>query len=714
MIVTSLAGGFGSGVLIPLSLMIRGLSEAYSTGKTIITGVFISPESFISFLWDDLSLYEKDAMRANAYATLKELNMINEICMSKSPANDVWDMKIMDLFDSDKDKGNRRKIPFDEVLFVKSQYAKNDRWDFIDEVSNCLLTIVTSGLYASKKDANLALVPYGIYGDYSGVCGYVGSSCITYPYRFVVKYCCWRATIRELSDVWTLVDREIKNTKCDHSPESGDSRDNKESLGKLFVATVNSMLEDGNSKLGFIANAITDSSEDGSQFDKVDVYYDHVYNFVLDKIRSDEEIKTKSDGAGVTEKQLKDNLVTGVTRCETALKDYFYTIDSRIDHIRSLVVPVIPDDSGFVIIPDSNLDIMKLVTSHGHIVHPLAMRMLLYKFRAKVAEEYERSSSLTASYIEDINYYFKKAYDIKGTERIEHAYDRADQKGFFKQRKFRAEYLIKSADQKSLLDKYRDTKAIAVVFGDILERLDYIIDVFEKFFDSLDHVVKELQRGVEDLEKSIMKTEGSLYLSKPEIEEIYDSLDISSFEFNNSDIFEVIFNELYMKALHPYEYKHYGDNFFVEKIIPIIESNFTEAFSNKLNLDLFDVMEKVAEGDRGLEEKMVGSACQRATPPVAFAPIDLSICIVNNSLYEHLEMDNALSVFSHHCGVDTADCVSNKDAIFLREKSGLSFADIILSAEFTKCEEAYKLVLDKYKKSPRGNYCPHIDKRWCV
>jgi hypothetical protein len=46
-----------------------------------------------------------------------------------------------------------------------------------------------------------------------------------------------------------------------------------------------------------------------------------VYNFVLDKIKGDEEIKTKSNGAGVTEKQLKGNLVTSVTRWETALED---------------------------------------------------------------------------------------------------------------------------------------------------------------------------------------------------------------------------------------------------------------------------------------------------------------------------------------------------------------------------------------------------------
>ena len=75
-IVSSLAGGTGSGLILPVALYTRNyLKEHFRQSANITRGFFILPEVFYEVIKGD---GERNNLKANAYATLRELDAFDE------------------------------------------------------------------------------------------------------------------------------------------------------------------------------------------------------------------------------------------------------------------------------------------------------------------------------------------------------------------------------------------------------------------------------------------------------------------------------------------------------------------------------------------------------------------------------------------------------------------------------------------------------------
>jgi len=770
MIVSSFAGGTGSGMFIQTALFLREYIRKHYGGEVIIRGMFALPDLFKDV---NPSKVQRESMYANAYAALKELSAINQVCLSNDPAADDINMQIDNLFDSKRDRRKAEKKPFDFIFFVDNINSRGKVLTSIDDYKQLMTTATYMQVYSpmtdsgdSREDNAILTV---ISGDGKPLYGGVGASRIVYPYKDLVDYCGTRATIEAISDSWTLVDREYQKANADNKKLMVLDPTVKElDRHEHFITTVNSMLEEGNTRLSFITKAITDISEDGRQTDRADAFYEYVYNFVLDKIKGDEDVKTKGNEAGVTEKQLKGNLATNVTRCETALKDYLDTINSRIVLLRSSIVQsIIPDDLSSAVSLESDWNIMKLVTSGGHIVHPLAIRMLLYKFRARIVEELDRCTADTTSNLKKINDYFKNAYDIKGTEAVESATDRANQNGAFKKAKFRAEYLVKSAAQKSRLDKYRNSKIISIAFGDILKRLDAVIEQFEKLFDSLEDIKTELQSEVSIFEEKTHTNtaEAAIYLcsSPEEKRDLYDSLNFSCSDSNDNGVYDLIFYSLYEsghKALENAKNKAVAklsekdklaernekmSKIFRDSVVKRNISDVAEKCADKLDLDVYDALEKSAEGDQAKIHEVVESAYEKALPYLMYS---LSRKIVSLSAVggDDDEDDSAYTLTFWGIHPEVAEKIIKRTGMmhtrefFIAGASGDS-PEVVSDTEYSKYEiscyealycvalteipkfaetgdsfgvfyENYSSRINKMIKKDKTALTPHLDIRW--
>lgn len=94
-IVSSLAGGTGSGTFVQMALWIRKLLQKHWGTNGSISGFLVGPEVFIkSFKCIQDDLQECDFLRVNSYASLLELDAINSIktgCVSSSPVKKCCD-----------------------------------------------------------------------------------------------------------------------------------------------------------------------------------------------------------------------------------------------------------------------------------------------------------------------------------------------------------------------------------------------------------------------------------------------------------------------------------------------------------------------------------------------------------------------------------------------------------------------------------------------
>ncbi len=643
MIISSFAGGTGSGMFLQTALFLRDFIRREYGGEVIIRGLFALPDIFMD---TNPSAIQRESMYANAYASLKELNAINKVTLSNDPTADEINMRIDNLFDSGADRGNAGKKPFDFIFFVDTINSRHMVMASQEEYKRLMTTAAYMQVYSPITDAGDSrednAITTVIGEDGTPLYGSVGASQIVYPYQDLVDYCSKKATIESISDVWTLMDDEFKLADAENRRMMEiDPNIKPLDRGAHFLATVQTLLESGNRKFIFISRATTETDEDGKKLDRAETFFEFVNSFILDKIRDDPTIVAKGNDAMVTEKHLKDkNIVNYVTRNETALKAYVDEVNDRIMLLRSsMVMSIIPDDLTKPLNADADWNIMKLIKHNNSIVHPLAVRVMLYRLRDMIRGAYENSSAASNAAIKQINQYFENAYDLASTENVvESAAVRAGQSRKLNQ--FRSEYLQKSSEQKLRIDSYRDNKALTVVLGDVLNRLNAIIRQYERLFDSLEDICKALEHEVEILEKKKHSNtaEPAIYLcaSPEEKEELYESLNFRCSDSDENNVYDAIFYSLYdaaMKAVAAergraasLKMKTLGtraeregrvavmSKIFRDSILERNRRDVEEKCADKLDIDVFEALRKSSEGDKEKMSAVLNTAFEKARP----------------------------------------------------------------------------------------------------
>lgn len=713
MIVSSFAGGTGSGMFIQTALFLRDYIRRTYGGEVVVRGLFAMPDLFMDV---NPSPGQKESMYANAYAALKELNAINEVCLSNDPSADEINMKIDGLFDSKSDRLKPEKKPFDFIFFVDNINARGMVLQSKEDYMNLITTAAYMQVYSPLTDTNDSREDNAILtviaGNGKPLYGSVGASKIVYPYHDIVEYCAVRATVDSINDRWIVIDKEYAKANAENKKLIRFDPTVKEiDRGTHFIATLDGFLQSGRSLFNFVMKSITETTEEGSTVDRTDTYYEYVYSFVLDKISKDNEIRIKENEAGVTEKQLRANFAVNISKCESALKDYLEMISDRITLFRSSAVQsVIPDDLNSAVNIDRDWNILRLLTVGGHIVHPLAARMLLYKIRVKVADEYNRSSADSVALIKKINDYFKKAYDLPDTEAIESALDRTKDRGIFAKSRFIDEYLLKSSQQKSRLDKYRDNKMIAVVFSDLLRRIDAMIAQYERLFDSLDTIKNELQNRADALEtkKHANTAESVTYVcaSPEEKRELYESLNYSSPDSGENNVYKEIFYALYKTAsdtLNPQrgnaamkisekEKLRLGNEkmseIFHKSVVANNIADVAKKNADKLDLDIYEAMKKTTGGNEENIPVFIEKAYQKALPYLKHTHTEKT-----GSLFEQPDNNEDSAYVLTFWGVhpDVKDRILSERTLndireFFREKGNGVIPEVVDSSEYVKYE----------------------------
>ena len=115
MIVSSLAGGTGSGMFIQTAVWIRKYLDEHSFESTI-RGILVMPDVFISTIKDiKTSATEKESLYANAYGAIRELNTITKV--KTKNFKPLVPIKIDDIFDSENPELDGKPV-FDFAFLI--------------------------------------------------------------------------------------------------------------------------------------------------------------------------------------------------------------------------------------------------------------------------------------------------------------------------------------------------------------------------------------------------------------------------------------------------------------------------------------------------------------------------------------------------------------------------------------------------------------------
>ncbi len=216
LIVSTLVGGTGSGILLPVSLYIRNYLENECHKKPIIRGFCMMPDIF--FNDTGKTEIEKKNLRTNAYATLRELDAFILKADSKqdSEIRSRFTLKMpkpgtIDQYD-DYDLN-----PLDYCFLFDAQNTDGATLDKLEEykqhAADCIYASSVSRLHKrlNSSEDNTILERCKENGR-NRYCG-TGTSKLIYPFNAVRDYMALNWMSQAMTDDWLRYDKKIENEK---------------------------------------------------------------------------------------------------------------------------------------------------------------------------------------------------------------------------------------------------------------------------------------------------------------------------------------------------------------------------------------------------------------------------------------------------------------------------------------------------------------------
>ena len=207
-IVSSLAGGTGSGLILPVALYIQNyLKTHFRQSGNITRGFFILPEVFEEVIFGEA---ERNSLKANAYATMRELDaflMKGDATLPKRFEKDVR-MEFPRVSSTGYDEYRVR--PYDFCFLFDAQNAEGRKLNsfnqYLDHAANCIyaqsIGPMNKRSNSSEDNTIRRLCEERGRNRYAGA----GSSMLVYPVDDVKEYIAlnWQKKVFPL-DGWGLI-----------------------------------------------------------------------------------------------------------------------------------------------------------------------------------------------------------------------------------------------------------------------------------------------------------------------------------------------------------------------------------------------------------------------------------------------------------------------------------------------------------------------------
>lgn len=541
MIVSSLAGGTGSGMFIQVALWLRRFLRGM---QIMIRGIFVLPDVFIGTTRDiSANAATKQRHYANAYAAIKELNAISKVLKSatfKLPDR----ITIGDLFDSERDAGGgglgKDVKVYDLAFFIDYEDANRITLESISAYESMAAQLVYMQLYSPMKDDmyseedNLFMVNVQSEDPLYGSCGVAKAE---YPVESVKEYCSIRAMQDSLATGWGRIDSEIE---VDLEEQRRKERDN-EPVGRYIEPRseyirhfdeYTSVKPDEAGRDRFflsiamdVKNKVPGQDELGNPnppTDKIDDFVSDLKREIKSEVNKygglnslcnsykgepglDEDPLTNSDEQQLVEIARSDDI-----QIKKALKSFEDTMHQYATALANAVCPYSMGDVNAANACSVYGLLTKGETGEKRVfVHPVAARYLLYKLVDELQKE--RKGLNPKKFKDQAERYIKTDLPFDNEKTAETEMTPEDyigskrllqgRKGFLNN--LRNNYF---AYMKAVLPMYTEYEIQAlkdIVYSQIIGRLEGLITKFEEFFRSFDGVRNTLD-GM--LDKNIGET----------------------------------------------------------------------------------------------------------------------------------------------------------------------------------------------------------------
>lgn len=529
MVVGSLAGGTGSGLLVQLPFYIRHLLKIKGYSNVQIRAIFLGADIFKDEQGDE---YKEKSVLANSYAAIKELNALFR--MQNVPGEDV--PLTLGYYEPKKNADEPNDIPYDYVYLIEkhNNFANGLRTanDYINVAAQIVriqfFTEIGQRVISNEDNTVEQLAETE---GMSRFCG-AGYSKAIYPYKEINEYCSLRWLTDTVNNSWMRfdtvfeVERVLRERERDQDPSLPPLKLSDEYI-KLYTEAVKDNL---NSRFAVLKrdSFVTGSDDIGiGGEDRAEVFADAVDRFIRASIATDELKKqSKKCIPDMARLKLRNEAAAAMQELLTAGNKYEEIIPQiATAAINSTVQSIIPSMSELIESADSEHSLPAILRT----VHPISARYLLYRIQV-IFDTKQRKCALDR---ERARLDGLREWDAIDGNDNEHdspimAINDKVYKNKDRYEEFIARFAQKAEEQVREYDSYRYNYFASKVYSVLLSRVKMLITIYEQLFKSIPEILAKKEKKIRTLESmhnSERQVECVFVLGSAEVKKkLYDSV----------------------------------------------------------------------------------------------------------------------------------------------------------------------------------------------
>lgn len=527
MIVGSVTGGTGSGLGIQLPFYVRRVLREANIPNVLIRGLFLMP-SLTEDVQDTDAM--KRAVNVNGYAFLKELNAFYHLQVVKNENDNKLRIEeyvpgLVNTASGNQDVLSAAMVPYDFLYLVEkrsNQGIVGDLSEYIKRTSqivmNQLFSPISNGGYSAEDNLITSIVPQGGMNRYCGA----GVSNAIYPKDEVVRYCTVRYAQQLINEYWLTIDNEFKKRdeqqhRLKKTDPSVKPLEKSEVYCQIFDEICDPIKHDVSSEIaelnGELSIELADEEGNASKLPLVEAMMTDIENHI-NKMFTDSKLYVGAEDCKLTVKTTSKHgdVVNEITSKMQSLRDFKDNAEKTVSKLIGAVAQdILPADR------KTAQDYSKGANYNLYVAlnkkHPIITRYVMYSLLNELKKaKMEMDTKLNGQKVRVS--LFDKDYFEEGKDEKEPKENPVEAIGKTK-KGLLSEYGLYSGAYKNLVSTIIDDFAAeanhilsvsqftlkSTVYRIVIERLEVMIDLYEKFFDELKNITEAKEKEEKALEK---------------------------------------------------------------------------------------------------------------------------------------------------------------------------------------------------------------------
>lgn len=526
-IVSSACGGTGSGIGMMVGMLVRNyLHKHYREKACVIRGFLILPGVMDTVI---KSQSERESLRRNGYATIKEINAFMErasgFCEVRKELERFKDLHI-EIPNTDGGIETINNLPFDFCFLLDRVNKNSENMETLSQYKDfAALSVYEQNIGPMQKNAfSMEDNIIKMFSDKDNLgrnrFGGIGASVLRYPYEDISDYVAYSRALERIGGTgagdWSKYDKEFKQRNAEFKKKKASSTEKQPTIGDVYVEELT------NDQMRFALDIRMSLADDPDNVlnevsDTASNYLDAVEEEILRVFLEQPEIsaidtrfkkltKAIDYGANEEERGKAHDDLDKIRRYENSVKRTATKVAKSRAKALFLSASSIKSDD----IKPYFLE--KYLKTHDGGMHPNAMRYIIYLIQKEMEERLETAVADANKCLKDLDNFSSNTdnverFDVKTRfsrdveERCIDDVVALEDKGdsVIKKESFWDELNKHFPQYAKTVVKYRDALLKQQTYEIGLTYLKQINREFEEFYGGFVNKVSELERAKRDI-----------------------------------------------------------------------------------------------------------------------------------------------------------------------------------------------------------------------